>query len=240
MEKVQEYIPWLPLYKSCSLCRGGIRVNDGIAKKCSCREDYENEILFVKNLIDTGLLAEYSSKETYDFLNTYSLDSYKGPDVIGNKVKIEKYLNNFESRFCSTNLFFTGMPGSQKTSLAKYMICHLVKSHHSCYYILANTLIQMIIDSSRIEEAKQLLQKIQVVDFLVIDEIDQEKIVTYESGWQKKHLLPWLKPITNIGVYFEGAIQDLIEREVPDHTMVFSDKYVYYREEINLEEMWRD
>lgn len=247
---------WLPPFTPCTVCNNGFINDEGYILKCSCRKDYESELSLIQGLLHSGLLHPKSSEEIYLFLKNYSLDNYKGPDNNGNILKIKKFIQTFETKYNSLHLFFSGIPGSQKTTLAKYILTSLLRKKNKGYYILANTLIEKIIDASRNKEDKEFTDYIQAVDFLVIDELDQEKIVTYESGWQKKHLLPWLKtrlevikkstlfisnkPIDNIGAYFEGAIQDLISREVLDKTMIFEDKYTSYRETLDLSKLWEE
>lgn len=254
----EEKLPsWFPIFSSCGECDTfGFRVSEGIAVKCPCKVEYEKRILVIKGLLYANVITSDSSKEWISTIEKLSFESYKGPDNAKNLDKIKKFVKNFRSRYNSLNMFFTGIPGTQKTTMAKVIIKELVKEKLNCYYILANDLIQMIIDSSRDEEKKDRLKEIMIMDFLVIDEFDEEKIITYASGWQRKNLFPWIKyrletikkstlfisnnDISNIGKYFEEAIQDLIEREVPDKTMIFDDKYYKYSERIDLTSIWDD
>jgi len=254
----EEALPkWLNKFESCGKCDSyGFLILEGKAKKCDCKISYEKYISLMKGFLDANVITYDSSKEYASFLNSLSLDSYKGPDEKGNLVKLKKYVSSFEEKYSSLNLFFSGKPGTQKSTISKAMIRHLLEKKISCYYIIANDFIQLIIDASRDEDKKRQLDFILRSAFLVIDEFDEDKIVTYASGWQRKNLFPVIKyrietvknstlfisnkEIDNIGTYFGEAIQDLIFREVPDKTMVFEDKYYLHNGKIDLSSIWDD
>lgn len=244
-------------FHSCGVCnKDGFIITKDYSKKCSCRIEYENNLNIIKGLLSSNVITYNSSKESLDFLLNLSFNDYKGNDYAGNLIKIKKFCTNFKNKYNNLNLFFSGDPGTQKTTLAKIMIKELIKQKVSCYYIIANDLIDIIIESGRDIEKKNLIESILNYDFLVIDEFDEHKIVTFSSGWQRKNLFPFLKKrlesirkstlfisnqkIDNLGAYFEGAIQDLILREVPDQTMIFKDNYIKNRGNINLSQIWDD
>lgn len=252
---------WFPIFKSCGKCdsNGFIISFSGKAKKCNCKIDFEKKAFILKSLLQANVINADSSIDYVESLYGLSFDDYKGPDNNGNLGKIKKFCYQFSDKYRSLNLFFSGKPGTQKSTLAKIMIKTLIELNNStlkCYYILANDLIEMIISSSREEKDKDTLDDIAKVDFLVIDEFDEDKIITYASGWQRKNLFPWIKKrlelikkstlfisnknIDSIGDYFEEAIQDLIIREIPDKTMIFEDKYYVYNGEIDLSSIWNN
>lgn len=252
MNKLPE---WFPIYSSCGKCsEHGFLLVEGVATKCPCRKDYEYKAHVASGLLESNVITLESSLPYVNEMLQISFESYKGPDRNKNVDKLKKFVDKFEEKYSNLNLFFSGIPGTQKSTLSKILIKGLVNKNIKCYYILANTLIEKIIDSSRKEETKEELENIINVDFLVIDEFDEDKIITYASGWQRKNLFPWIKrrlelikkstlfisnkPINKIGDYFEEAIQDLILREVKDKTMVFEDKYYAYSEDIDLDSIW--
>ncbi len=249
---------WFPHFKSCGKCDShGFIIKDNSSVKCKCKVEYDKQTHLISKLLDANVFTENSSKDIVEFLLSLSFDSYKGKDEKGNLYKVKMFCKNFKEKYTGLNLFFSGRPGTQKTTLAKTIIKELILQNVSCYYILANDLIELIIESSRDKEKKDFLDSILIVsDFLVIDEFDQEKIITFASGWQRKNLFPYIKyrletikkstlfisnqKIDNIGTYFEEAIQDLILREIPDHNMIFEDNYIQNRGKLDLSSIWED
>lgn len=247
---------WFPPFSSCGKCdTHGFIVKDGFSYKCSCRIEYDSTLSLLRKLLDANLFNENSSKDAVEFLLQASFSLYKGKDTNRNLDKIKKFCLQFKQRYAGLNLFFSGRPGTQKTTLAKTMIKELIKQGVSCYYILANDLIELIIESSRDKEKKDFLNSILIVsDFLVIDEFSADKIISFASGWQRKNFFPYIKyrletikkstlfisnqTIDNIGSYFEEAIQDLVMREVPDHSMIFEDNYIQNRGKLDLSSIW--
>lgn len=253
--KTNETLPsWFYEFTSCNKCSNGFIIGSDSAIKCDCKIQYDNKIKLLYSLMKSNILSSHSSKDILSYIDSLSFDSYKGPDKQGNISKLKKFISKFDEKYSSLNLYFFGAPGTQKSTIAKTII-KMLCIKHTCYYVLANDLIQLIIDSSRDEEKKTLLHSILSVDLLIIDEMDEDKIITYASGWQRKNFFPFIKnrlehirkstifisneTIENIGSYFEGAIQDLINRSVPD-PMTFSDKYFTYKEKLDINSIWED
>ena len=253
---IKENILWIPKFTPCNKCQNGFIVKDGVGKKCECKIKYDQEINFILSLIDSNILQEFSSEYQYTFFKEYTLNKYKGPDEGNNKNKIEKFIKDFDNKFNSINLFFYGEPGTQKTILSKYIVCSLVKKEKTGYYIIANDLFNLLTDSERNEKSRIKLKNILLKDILIIDEFDEDKITLYSSDWKQKFILPFLKKRlesirkstifvsnrnpSNLGEKFDGAIQDLIERETEGRILIFKDKYSKYKEKINIEDIWKD
>lgn len=254
---VNKPLSWLKSFEGCPNCKHqGFFLLEGKAVKCQCRVEYENMLRIINRYLESGLLNEQSSEEQFNFIKNYELGKYKGKDELGNIEKIKKYIDYFEDRYRAINLFFSGGIGTQKTTVSKYILSSLIKKNLTGYYILANDLICVLIDSTRNEEKLDFVKKIQTCDCLIIDEMSEDKIITYASGWQRVNFFPFLKTrletirkatifisnsnISDIGNYFSGSIQDLIQREVPDQTMVFKDRYAEYKEQIDLSKLWQD
>jgi DNA replication protein DnaC len=249
-------IAWIPHYTPCDKCQLGFIVKDNIATKCECKIQYDNEIRLINSLLDSNLIEVFSSEAQYKFIINYTISSYRGIDTNNNKEKVEKYLTEFDSKFNSVNLFFSGEPGTQKTTMAKYIVCSLLKNRRTGYYIIANDLFNLLTDSERNEEAREKLKEIVTKDIVVIDEFDESKITLYSSDWKQKFILPWLKTRletvrrstifisnklpTDLGDKFDGAIQDLISRETTDTVLIFNDRYAKYKDKINITSIWDD
>jgi DNA replication protein DnaC len=254
---LENSVLWLPQYKPCNNCQGGFIIEEGIGRKCKCKIEHDNELFFIQSLLESNLIETFSSEYQYLFLKQYNLEtSYKGPDELKNKEKLNRFINRFEQIFNSINLFFYGEPGTQKTTLAKYILVEILKKKKTGYYIIANDLFNILTDSERKEESKEILKNILQVDLLIIDEFDESKITLYSSDWKQKFILPFLKSRleiikkstifvsnkkpNNLGEKFEGAIQDLIERETENGLFEFKDKYSKYKEKVNIKNIWTD
>lgn len=224
-------------FESCGKCKNGYIYSSSEVEKCMCRSTWQyKERLSIK--ISKANIPPFISENKS--LLEYNLSDYIGKDKKDNISKIKKFISNFE-KYKRRNLFLSGKIGTQKSTLARYISKELLSQNYTVYYTLADTLIKNLQDADRNEELKEKYNEIINTDFLVIDEMSEDKITTYKSGWQNTFLLPFLKrrieivrksvcfisnaPIDNIGDYFKGAIQDLIYREVADKDMVFKDNY---------------
>lgn len=248
---------WLDSFVPCKNCNNGfIQSKSGYARKCDCRVEYENKLSFILKLKEANLLNDNSSKENYEFLMNYDFISYKGEDKPENLIKLKKYCDRFDDKFSSFNLFFYGPPGTQKTTLAKYVLTRLLRQGKTGYYILVNDYIKMAEESIRDELKKKKLEYINSVDLLVLDEFDEEKIIMYSSNWKESNLFPQIKfrletikkstifcsnkTVNNLGDKFEGAIQNLVERETLSGIFTFQDVYAKLKEKVDLSKIWED
>lgn len=242
------------VYQPCKECEKGYIDKDFGVIKCSCLKEYQAKVKLYCDMIDSNLINPKSNLKSFYDLRDLSLSSYLGDDKNGNINKIKKLIKFYSRKYSDMNLFFSGEPGTQKSTLGRYTGKELLFKGKSVYYILANTLIQSIISAERVDFYKELVNKILTVDFLIIDEMDEDKIVTYESGWQRKHFHPFLKDrleivkkstlfisnrkIDGLGDYFDDATKDLIYRCVADKTMVFEDNYNVNKPPMSVDEIW--
>ena len=205
--------------------------NEYVAIKCNCLIKYQEEEQFKLHLKESNVLEKF---------NTFNIASYQGLDENNNLKLIDLYIENFKKEFTNYNLYFYGDYGTQKTYLSKYIISELFKQKISCYYILADQLIKLLIDIRRDESLNQrdlLLNK----DFLVIDELSDDKCTIYQSEYQLPFFTSFLKDrleikskstlfISNYPIEtlykskFGGTIADLINRECKDK-LLFKDNY---------------
>ncbi len=241
---------------SCGNCDNGfIYMKDGVSK-CSCLEAYQEKVR-VLHFVNKSNIPLHVDSYSDLLITDYSLSHYRGPDINNNLYKIKKFISKFptDERYKKRNLFFSGGFGTQKSTLLRYVGVQLLKKGCSVYYTLADTLIRELMAAGwDNEDLRVKWEKIIQCDCLLIDEMSEDKITTYKSGWQRKFFLPFLKrriedirksvifasnsPINNIGEYFEGAIQDVIFREVADKGMIFEDNYEKLKDDFNPLSLW--
>lgn len=247
---------WNVPFTSCGLCIDGFLEKGGVAQRCDCRRRYEEDTRLLFHLYEANLITQSSSLEQALRVRDYNLDLYRGPDEQENIPKIKKFLDQFDTRYSHIHLYFQGTYGTQKTTLARYMGKELVLRGKSVYYTFLNDLMR-IICNDRDEEKLALSDKILNCDFLILDEVEEKKLVLYkESQWQMRHYLSWIKQrlegirkstlfisntdITNIGPSYDGAVKDLLQRETTETTLIFEDIYAKVRDKINLKSIWED
>jgi len=242
-------------FSPCEKCVDGWIINksEGMTTKCECWNTYQKELRLKVSMEKTNIPLVFSSESDLTIFDYSIEEHYKGSDREDNLKKINKFIKDFHL-YKKRNLFFSGAVGTQKSTLARFIGKELTKKKYSVYYTLADTMIKELISADREDILKDKWKKITNYDLLIIDEMSEDKITTYQSGWQNTFLLPFLKnriemvrksvifisnnPIDNIGTYFEGAIQDLIYREVSDKTMVFTDNYVRLQKDFEVDKLW--
>lgn len=245
-------------YQHCNKCDShGFIVQDGRAVRCDCWMQYRNRLSLINKMLEANLIAEESSKEEVDRLISYSLDDYKGNDSTSNIPKVRKFLSKFDEKFNSVNLFFTGANGTQKTTVAKYMVLELLRSGHSAYYTLTKDFIDLVMLSERDEEAVRKLDSILKVDFLVLEEFSPDKLALYASGYKQSIVTSPIKKrfesirkstvvISNFsmnelrGSALGNTLVDLVDRETRNGCqLVFSDRYGDFAK-VDLSSIWDD
>ena len=231
----------------CDKCDiNGFVVQDGKAVKCECREKYEYELRASDILSQSGLLTESSTYADFKKLISYDFDTdYKGKDENGNINRLKKYVNEFDSKdkpFKNMHFYIWGIQGSQKSYTLKGMLAKLACKGKRVYYAFTKDLIDLIIDSERIEESQKKLNYIMNVDVLVLDEFEEKRSNLWKSGYKEQSLIVWIKNrleiikkstffISNDSIQemqngkFGELFGDLIQRECRFGTFEFKDKY---------------
>lgn len=213
--------------------------------KCECWAKYQEETILAKKLTDANVPLS---------IMKYDPSQYEGEDKNDNLKAIRKFIKDF-NKFSSWHLYFYGPVGTQKSTLLRYIAKELIQRKKTVYYTLADDMIKELIRADREEELKDKWDRILQYDLLIIDEMSEDKITTYKSGWQRKFILPFLKkrlevyqksvifasnsPYDNVGDFFEGAIQDLIHREVKAQ-LTFEDNYEQLSNSFDVSELWED
>lgn len=239
-------------FKSCGNCQEGYiyKKNEetgelDYVERCDCWKEYQKTIILKHKLIKSNIPPSIIS---YNPNN-----DYVGDDKDNNLKAIDNYINKF-LQFPKFHLYFYGSVGTQKSTLLRYIGKELLAKGFSVYYTLADDLIKELIKADRDEDMASKYKRItKDIDLLIIDEMSEDKITTYKSGWQRKFLLPFLKkrleiyenntlfasnsPYDNIGEFFEGAIQDIIHREVKAQ-LTFTDNYEKLSNSVDISKLW--
>jgi DNA replication protein DnaC len=214
--------------------------------------------------MNSGLLNENSTYEDFKKLISFDWSDYRGKDENGNLKKLQKFVDEFDSKdkpFKNLHCYVWGNQGTQKSYTLKGMLSKLACKGKQVYYIFAKELIDLIFDSDREEDAKKKLDYIMNVDVLVIDEFDQRRIASWKSGYKENMLLVPLKNrleiikkstwiISNCGIEeqkdssFGELYYDLLKRETCYGQFNFTDRYFdsLSKEEIEekLKSIWDD
>ena len=170
----------------------------------------------------------------------YGLDTYIGDDSSKNIPKLKKYCNEFSERFSHIHLYlWSKVNGTQKSTCAKDIIIRLTKQGVKSRFVLMDSLIKILVEADREEEAKQRVKDWLNADFLVIDEsFAKDQITIFKSGYQIAFLNTFLKErlevyrratcftanvsIDEIGQEWGKSIQSLVDRSIPT-PMLFND-----------------
>ena len=252
------------LYK-CDKCdSNGFIIKNGIAVLCDCRKKYEYEVKTSNILMNSGLLNENSTYEDFKKLISFDWSDYRGKDENGNLKKIQKFVDEFDSKdkpFKNLHCYVWGNQGTQKSHIMRGMLSKMACKGKSVYYIFAKELIDLIFDSDREETAKKKLDYIMNVDILIIDEFEEQRCCLWQSGYKERSLIVWLKDrlevikkstwfISNDSIEqlkeskFGELFGDMIDRETKFGRFEFTDRYFdnVSKEEIEekLKSIWDD
>lgn len=201
------------------------------------RQNKDLKIKYIKN----GF-----SEENFD----YTFASYKGEKSISNINRIKNYLkcfldNDKKNIVKRSILYLYGPNGTQKTTIASMIGKSLIKCGLNIKYVLMKTLIDLLWDSQRDENAKLKINDYLNCDIIIIDEsFSKDKIHLWQSGAQIGYIDEFFRERLNLGngiIFisntkpedienqgFSHSIQDLISRELKkdDGAMLFSDNYM--------------
>lgn len=249
----------------CDKCnKDGFITTENSAIKCNCRKQYEYEVSASNILMNSGLLNENSTYEDFKKLISFDWSDYRGKDENGNLKKLQKFVDEFDSKdkpFKNLHCYVWGNQGTQKSYTLKGMLSKLACKGKQVYYIFAKELIDLIFDSDREEDAKKKLDYIMNVDVLVIDEFEEQRCCLWQSGYKERLLIVWLKDrlevirkstwfISNDNMEklkeskFGELFGDMLDRETKFGRFEFADRYFdsLSKEEIDekLKSIWDD
>jgi len=236
-------------YEPCSNCVNGWRYRtdksgDETAIKCSCLIEYQQEELTRIRLEKANIS---STVIDLDF------DNYIGPDEKGNLIKVEKYIEEFKTKYNKISLYFwSELNSTQKTTIASLIGKELIKKNLSVKFILMDTLIKLLQDASFDSEKEVSLIDYVKADLLILDDcFDKAKMTIYKSGYQFSFIDSFLRHRlevqhkatiftsnicpTTIGQAFNISIEKLINRNV--YSMEFNDS-VELKNDFDPEDIW--
>lgn len=222
------------IFRACLKCKNGYlysinEYGEPVVKLCSCRKDY------MKNFI---LYEKLKKSNVNTFIYNYDINTYIGKDKNNNIVKLKKYIEEFDTKFYDKMLYFTGKPGTQKTTIAYWIARELLKKDITVQYVLMNDLIRGLQDDSFNEEDK--IKKYYECDCLILDRaFCKEQITIYKSKYQIPFLDSFLRKridelqkstilISNIDINeisennLNDDIEDLIRRKILPYKSLFS------------------
>jgi len=234
----------------CRICKGKgytLKIINGeeVAVKCSCAKREQK-----KALIDYAVQESSLPSSIVD----YDITTYIGQDTNDNLKKVNKYINDFSSKFKNISLYFYGSGSVQKTTLMSYMGRELAYKGIKVYFILMDTLVKTLTDAQRDEEKEKIICNIQKSELLLIDDcFDSKKVTLYKSGWQLSFLDSFLRdrlevsnkatiftsniPLNSlVNQGFSQSIQDMMGRNV--HEMIFSDR-VSIKNKFDIENIFK-
>lgn len=185
------------------------------------------------------------SEENFD----YKLSSYLGSKSVKNIDRLRQYIKCFtndktKQQAKRSIIYLYGPNGTQKTTVASSVGRLLLKNEIHTKYVLMKTLVDLLWDSQRDEDAKAKIDDYLKCDVLVIDEsFSKDKIHMWQSGAQVGYVDEFLRERINLGngiIFisntkpgdietqgFSHSIQDLVCRELKkdDGLMTFEDNY---------------
>jgi DNA replication protein DnaC len=110
------------------------------------------------------------------------------------KIKLSKYLKDFDKKFRSIHLYFwSNKNGTQKTTSASILAKELILKGFNVKFILMSELTKLLLKES-FEEVDEEINTLLNCDFLVIDDcFDPKKVTIYKSGYQIPFLDTFLR-----------------------------------------------
>lgn len=191
---------------------------------------------------------------------SYKLSSYAGKKSVSNVDRLKRYIECFRDpkklpAVRRSMIYMYGPNGTQKTTVASSVGRLLLREGFNVKYALMKTLVDLLWDSQRDDEAKAKIEDYIKCDVLVIDEaFSKDKIHVWQSGAQIGYVDEFLRERINLGngiIFvsntkpediekqgFSHSIQDLVLRELKkdDGLMTFEDNYFDSVSEENLPE----
>lgn len=204
---------------------------------------------------DNAFLSKLKNSSLPDSCVKYSFDSYIGKDTNGNIPKLRDFVQRFDTKYKSANLYLWSKEnGTQKSTIASVIGKELLEKNYSVEFVLMSNLVKTLQQVSFEEDATSQVQKYLDCDLLIIDDsFDKGKMTVYKSGYQLPFLDTFLRqrieqsnkatiitsniPVESILKDFNPSIHSLISRSF--YPMEFCDSYLE-KDNFNIKDLWRD
>ena len=218
-----------------------------VVKECEHHKSWRAEADVYYSYIRNGFQEK-------DF--NYSIKDYIGNKSINNINRFRNYidqLNNIEVR--SSILYWHGIPGTQKTTVAQWLGKEIIKAGYSCSYFYMKKLIDFLFKAPNDEEIMNWAKKYINDDIVIIDEaFSKNKISSLwgESKYNIGNLGEFIRnkisdgkgivfisnesPKELLDLGFDQPIMDIIIRETYKRNSIFEfkDNYIDTVNEINI------
>lgn len=229
-------------FQPCDKCDNGyIYVTNSsgerAVQRCKCYTDYLLKARLDMVLSRSGLSVD-ALIGTPD-KGYFPIEEYQGRDAAGNLPKVKKYVERFADRFKGVHLYLWGDNGTQKSTVATWIMVQLGLRGYQVRTVLMTDLINLLMDENFDEEKEGRVKDLREADFLFIDDAFDavRKQTLYKSGYQLSFIDTFLRmrlertpratiftsnvPVGSIEDSFGKSIRTLIERNV--HVLHFTD-----------------
>jgi len=196
------------------------------ARECSCHIRWTEEQKL-------KLRYECAGGKTQFYNYNFDRDYVKNPVRDDTYPFILKYIEHFprSERVRASITYFHGTNGTQKTTVAYYILREIIKLGFKARYLLMNDLIKYLMKAERDEEMQHMIESLSDYDLLIIDEaFMKNKVTIYQSKFQMPFLDSFIRNrinkskgiifISNVAPEeissegFSKDIQDIIVRQV--------------------------
>ena len=247
------------VFRPCRKCNNGFLYEDTdqgtVARQCSCykrfKENKKIEIGLSKGKVPISIVP--NTIIDYELTDDYIGETSR-QDIIP---KMYKYIEKFDVRFADKIMYFTGVMGTQKTTVACWLAKELVKQGKTVQYTIMNDLIRLLQDKNFKDELIPQYERLLHCDFLIIDRaFDKEQVTLYKSNYQLPFIDSFLRSrieqygkatvvISNSSVDdiskhgFSDDSQDFVYRKVLQSQTLFEFKDRYtQKDDFVIENLW--
>jgi DNA replication protein DnaC len=207
-----------------------------LVKECDCHKKWSKEKELYLKFIKSGFQENFYN---------YDIKSYLGTNSISNIKRFQKYIEGISNPdIRSSILYFYGINGTQKSTIANWIGKQIIQSNYDCKYILMNPLIKLLHSANMDEEKREELRKYEECDIIILDEAFTQKSQWggYLDNFIKERIIN-RKGIIFISNYapamitehgFDKSIRDLVEREIlkRNSLFIFEDSYIANKDKI--------